>query len=79
MQLNFFLSWTHIEFQDAWNFSRLAFEIITRNLANIQRGNRKEEMSDAREYVEAIIDRLLDEMELKAKIEMREQVNFGRM
>ena len=36
-------------------------------------------MSDARECVEAIIDRLLDEMEIEAKIEMREQVNFGRM
>jgi hypothetical protein len=48
-------------------------------LANIQRGNRKEEMSDARECVEAIIARLLDKMELEAKIEMREQVNFGRM
>jgi len=36
-------------------------------------------MSDARECVEAIIDRLLDEMELEGKIVMREQVNFGRM
>ena len=36
-------------------------------------------MSDARECVEAIIDRLLDEMELEAKIEMREQVNYDRM
>jgi len=36
-------------------------------------------MSDARECVEAIIDRLLDEMEIEAKIEMREQVNFDRM
>ena len=36
-------------------------------------------MSDARECVEAIIDRLLDEMELEAKVEMREQENFARM
>jgi len=36
-------------------------------------------MSDARECVEAIIDRLLDEMEIATKTEMREQMNFNRI
>jgi hypothetical protein len=36
-------------------------------------------MSDARECVEAIIDRLLDEMEIATKTEMREQMNYDRM
>jgi len=36
-------------------------------------------MSDAREIVEAIIDRILDEMELEAEIKMGEQENFVRI
>jgi len=36
-------------------------------------------MSDSRECVEAIIDRLLDEMEIATKTEMKKQVNYDRM
>jgi hypothetical protein len=36
-------------------------------------------MSDARETVEKIIDRLLDEMEIETKTEMEQQVNYDRM
>jgi len=36
-------------------------------------------MSDAREIVEAIIDRMLEEMELEAEVEMEEQENFARI
>jgi len=36
-------------------------------------------MSDAREIVEAIIDRILDEMELEAGIEIKEQENVVRI
>jgi len=36
-------------------------------------------MSDARESVEAIIDRLLDKMEFATKTEMKKQVNYDRM
>jgi len=36
-------------------------------------------MSDAREIVEAIIDRILDEMELEAGIEIKEQENVIRI
>ena len=36
-------------------------------------------MADAREIVEAIIDRILEEMELEAEIEMEEQENIVRI
>ena len=36
-------------------------------------------MSDAREIVEAIIDSLLDKMELEVEVEMEEQENFARI
>jgi len=36
-------------------------------------------MSDARETVEKIIDRLLDKMEIETKTEMEQQVNYDRM
>jgi hypothetical protein len=36
-------------------------------------------MSDAREIVEAIIDRILDEMELEAGIKIKEQENVVRI
>jgi len=36
-------------------------------------------MSDARETVEKIIDRLLDEMEFETKTEMRRQMDYERM
>ena len=36
-------------------------------------------MSDAREAVEAIINRLLDDMENATKVEMTPQVNYDRM
>jgi hypothetical protein len=36
-------------------------------------------MSDARETVEQIIDRLLDEMEFETKAEMERQMDYERM
>jgi len=36
-------------------------------------------MSDARKAVEAIIDRLLDDMEIATRVEKTPQVNYDRM
>ena len=46
---------------------------------NIKKNFRKESMLDAREAVEAIIDRLQDDMEIATGVETVPQANYNRM
>ena len=46
---------------------------------NIKKNFRKESMSDARESVEAIINRLLDNMEIATEVVMVPRISYDRM